>query len=1236
MSRFTSNQTRAIVARGNVLVEAGAGAGKTSTLVERCIAWLLEGKARHSLDQILMVTFTEAAAAEMRQRIRETLTARLEKQPSDVHLAEQLALLETAHISTLHSFCLRLVREHFYELEIDPQCSVLAEEETRLLAEETLTALLKRHYAGATPAATAVQELIQSQARGRELPIRKLVRRVHEYTQTLPDPAGWFAQQQAAFSQSEPAHWRTWLIDGLKSWRALWLPVLRRQPPENINARQGAEVLEQFPLSESDISALSPTSEAEAGSPAVASTAQLAPAQIALLLARVLALDETWPAKKKTVLRKPLEKLFEEAAFFHSLASSTESADPLGEDWQWSRGQMATLLQLTEEFGRDFAEAKRELGAIDFHDLEQHALRLLWDPALQQPRPLAERWRQKLELIFVDEYQDINQAQDTLISALSRDGNQANRFLVGDVKQSIYRFRLAAPHIFQSYVKAWNDHPARGQVIPLSENFRSHESILNFINPFFAGLMRAEIGGVAYEQNAWLVFGNQEGRGALTVAQDATPRVELHLRAKDKDQAEGAIDLEGTESEGGSNFAGQRSDTEKEALLVGLRLLELKCEAYRVWDKEAQKHRPVEWKDMVILLRSPRGKVESYAKEFARLGVPLQAGRGGFFESAEILDLVSLLTLLDNPLQDVPALAVLRSPLAGLTLDELAQIRLVQPKGHYWTALQRFHRETSNLKPQSSCAQSAWPKVEAFLKCFAEWRRCMRQASLSECLERILSDTQYLAWALTQPRGEQRLANVKRFQAWAREFDQFQRQGLFRFLKFIEAQQAAEIDHAPAPLETENAVRLMSIHQSKGLEFPLVAVADLGKLFNFADLSEQIILDERYGLCPQVKPPMTEQRYPSLPYWLARRRQKRELLGEEMRLLYVAMTRACDLLLLAGTAARTTLVERWPDSSAQGRETQQVLAARSGLDWLGPWLPEAAGSLDWAKQTQGQSALLRWRIHDDSSLQGALEQLIANAAAGPPEAPAPTDAAAWQKLQERLSWQYPFLPATREPAKTSVTALRRRLALAVDDAATTAPWVAPTVFRPERRPDDGTLTSAEAGTAHHLFLQFVSWDCLESEAALRQDATRMEGEGLLLPSECQALDYAALAAFWSSDIGKKIRADRSCVHRELPFTARITAADLAEFNLLSKAQALPGEFVVVQGAADLVVILPTELWLLDFKTDAVAAADFDEKAGYYAPQIQLYALALGRIYQRPVTECWLHFLSLGRSQRVAR
>ena len=279
---------------------------------------------------------------------------------------------------------------------------------------------------------------------------------------------------------------------------------------------------------------------------------------------------------------------------------------------------------------------------------------------------------------------------------------------------------------------------------------------------------------------------------------------------------------------------------------------------------------------------------------------------------------------------------------------------------------------------------------------------------------------------------------------------------------------------------------------------------------------------------------------------------------------------------------------------------------------------------------------MRWRIHDDSSLQGALEQLIANAAAGPPEAPAPTDAAAWQKLQERLSWQYPFLPATREPAKTSVTALRRRLALAVDDAATTAPWVAPTVFRPERRPDDGTLTSAEAGTAHHLFLQFVSWDCLESEAALRQDATRMEGEGLLLPSECQALDYAALAAFWSSDIGKKIRADRSCVHRELPFTARITAADLAEFNLLSKAQALPGEFVVVQGAADLVVILPTELWLLDFKTDAVAAADFDEKAGYYAPQIQLYALALGRIYQRPVTECWLHFLSLGRSQRVAR
>ncbi|MBI4327223.1 MAG: UvrD-helicase domain-containing protein, partial [Chloroflexi bacterium] len=263
MSRFTANQTRAIAARGNVLVEAGAGAGKTSTLVERCIAWLLEGKGRHSLDQILMVTFTEAAAAEMRLRIREALMAKLVEQPHDVHLTEQLALLESAHISTLHSFCLRLVREHFYELEIDPQCSVLAEEEARLLAEETLTALLKRHYAGATPAAAAVQELIQSQARGRELPIRKLVLRVHEYTQTLPDPAGWFAQQQAAFSQSEPARWRAWLIDGLKSWHALWLPVLRRQPPENINARQCAEVLEQLPLPDSS----SPTVTVPAGMP---------------------------------------------------------------------------------------------------------------------------------------------------------------------------------------------------------------------------------------------------------------------------------------------------------------------------------------------------------------------------------------------------------------------------------------------------------------------------------------------------------------------------------------------------------------------------------------------------------------------------------------------------------------------------------------------------------------------------------------------------------------------------------------------------------------------------------------------------------------------------------------------------------------------------------------------------------------------------------------------------------
>jgi ATP-dependent helicase/nuclease subunit A len=574
MAQLTPAQIEAIQARGNVLVEAGAGAGKTRTLVERCVACVSNPADGVSLDEILMVTFTEAAAAEMRQRLRDRLQEQAAEAGENPWLAEQLALVDTACISTLHSFCLQLVREHFYALELDPQLTVLAAEQSHLLEREALDALLQKHYAGGTPIAEAVQQLIFNQGRGWDQPVRNLVLRLHHYTQTLSDPAGWFRRELARLREPVPDRWDKWLRQGFEEWCGLWLPVLQALSPDNPKAASCAAIVAEFyPLSAPGSGAGSQREVARTsvstgqgirrdsqGSTGGAhrrdtGTVEFEPlvarAEIADALVQILSLDQDWPPKKKTALRAPLETFFEEAAFLHSVARVTNAspgsapADPLVEDWNWVRPHMIALLELAQEFGERYGQAKHELGALDFHDLEQFALRLLRDPQTGAPSPVAAEWRAKFRLLFVDEYQDINEAQDAILQALGRSGPEANRFLVGDVKQSIYRFRLANPHIFQGYAAAWRNDADSGMVIPLADNFRSHAAILEFVNGLFSSLMQREVGGVEYDEAARLRFGapeqrepmalgplpgfdgqatTQSARGGLTSATSPTPR----------------------------------------------------------------------------------------------------------------------------------------------------------------------------------------------------------------------------------------------------------------------------------------------------------------------------------------------------------------------------------------------------------------------------------------------------------------------------------------------------------------------------------------------------------------------------------------------------------------------------------------------------------------------------------------------------------------------------------------
>ena len=1199
---LTSAQQSAVAARGNVLVTAGAGTGKTRTLVERCLACLIEESPPVSVDEILMVTFTEAAAAEMRQRIRQRLEQEKKRQPANFRWQEQLALFEAAHIGTLHSFCFQLVRQHFYELGLDPQLAVLAEAEARLLADETLDEIVQRHYAGDEPRDRAVQHLIQIQGGGRDQPIRALVLQLHYYCQALPNPRAWVSRQLSQFATVEPVAWRDWLQRATAQFSPQWLARLEGHAPSNQVAAHCLATLQK-------IQASSSTHELATG------------------LAEIRQAGQNCPYGKKALWIVPIQEFLGEAEFLASLLPE-DGSDPLAQDWGWVREDMIALSQLALEFSQAFTEAKRQLGVLDFNDLEQYSLRLLWDPAGEQPTGIARQWREKLRFIFIDEYQDINAAQDKIIQALARHDSHANRFLVGDVKQSIYRFRLANPEIFLGYARQWSHGAA--SALSLVDNFRARERLLSFINSVFGLLIRPELGGVEYGSEA-LRFGAPEKRAALSAEGSPGAAAELQLLVKKTNPTEEDSEEPGEAATPISDML----DAEKEARLVGLRLRELYAQRHAVWDEQAGQFRPVEWRDMVILLRSPVNKAESYAKELARLEVPLHVVRPGFYQSLEVSDLVSLLQVLDNPLQDLPLLAVLHSPLVGLHAGHLAEIRLAAPKTRFWNALLRWHSSEVAAVPNAAATGAASDNapqpdsgthrtVELFLERYKRWRRLARQASLSQCLEMVLAETQYPSWLLTQGNGAQRYANVQRLVIMAQEFDQFQRQGLFRFLALIQARQSANAEPEVPAMAVENAVRLMSIHQSKGLEFPVVVLADLGKRFNLDDLSAEVILDEEYGLCPQIKPPHTGKRYPSLAHWLGSRRQLRELLGEELRLLYVAFTRARDTLILAGSVTQPRFSRLWCTATAAA---DAELRARSYADWLGLWFSRNALSASLGKS--GENNLLRWFVHSDSRLAEAPSDPIVP----PPAKPDCIDfnSESWRRVQARLAWRYSFAAATELPAKTSVSALRQRAILEVEDT-TAAPFHPP--GGAARAPGSTGLNAADIGSAHHLFLQFMSLEQAASAEALRGQAQRLVRASRLTAEQAGALDFDGLARFWRSELGKRIRESARYVHRELPFTARFTPAELDGGLARPRVSELDGEFVLVQGVADLVMVSPQDIWLVDFKTDQLEPGDLAAHTARYEPQIGLYTLALSRIYQRPVSESWLHFLCLRRSVRL--
>lgn len=934
---WTAEQKEAIQTKGcNLLISAAAGAGKTAVLVERVIRRLTDPREKTDLDRLLVVTFTQAAAAEMRERISHALYQALGQNPASSHLRRQILLLEKASITTLHSFCLDLLRQYFYLIRLTPSFRVMGEIEASLLRQEILEEVLEERYARALDGPSAFGRLVDAFGGQRDdRLLQDLAMRLYNYARTHPWPEHWLRQVAAAYSRNRPEE-----FDELP-----WVRALKKS--------LALEIRELIKEAEYALSL--------AGHPRGPSTYTETLAEDLYHLQRLYrAAEKSWdefcqtgrdisfgqlrrsPRTADPELKEQIQALrqhykdkirhWQESYWVHTAAptlAALQELAPLVEE----------LVDLVLAFSRAYQEAKERQGLVDFSDLEHYSLKLLLAPEAEPdkllPSPVALELQEQFVEVLVDEYQDINPLQDLILRLVSRQaGERPNLVLIGDVKQSIYRFRWAEPGLFLEKYFTYDRAPgSRHRRLDLSVNFRSRPEILYAVNSLFRRIMTPEVGEIAYDAAAELRPG-AEFPPAETPdeASASSPAVELHLlldrdtRNADSHHQEEGVDPEETE---------ELETIEAEARLVAGRIREL-VNTVRIWDAQAGSYRPVTYRDIVVLMRSTRGKAAVFLEELRRWDIPAYADTGeGYFQAPEVATMLSLLQIIDNPYQDIPLAAVLRSPLVGLQADDLAELRARHPWGEFAAAVAEEAR--SGEGPLAEHLAGFWQKLE-------NWRTLARRGRLSDLIWTIYRETGFYQWAGGLPGGQQRQANLRALIDRARQYEQTSLRGLFGFLRFIERLRESGEDLAEAqPLgEKENVVRLMSVHKSKGLEFPIVILAGLGSRFNFSDLYRNSLIHREWGLGLEFVDPEKSLAYPTLLYMAVRDALKKESLAEELRILYVALTRAREKLLLVGTLRggeeKLRALARAGRAPDQPLPVSVLLSARNYLDWILPAL----------------------------------------------------------------------------------------------------------------------------------------------------------------------------------------------------------------------------------------------------------------------------------------------------------
>jgi ATP-dependent helicase/nuclease subunit A len=1209
-TNWTKPQSLAIetVGRG-VLVTASAGAGKTAVLSERCIRRICDVKNPVDIDELLVLTFTEAAAEEMKGRIAEKLYAICMEEPGNRHLRKQLVRLDAAWIGTIHSFCKRVLTEHFYLAGLDPRFGILDPDQQKLIRARAMTTAIEAAWRDEALSA-AMRELFHGrQLRGGNT-FADCLLRLTEFLDSVPDRSAFYQSALQLAGDSLIQMHMDYLRRQLTLCReiALYAQHLDRTIAGGRYLTEYTEIILQ-PLTQCLDAVERRDFEATADIIRNWEFGRLPTAS------KKLELDKSQTERIKELVESAREKI-------KSLKNLVLFQPEL---MQWiapaADRQTQTVIAALQRFDREYRAAKRGLNVLDFADLEHQTLAMFGD----HPE-VAEKLRQRFAYVFVDEYQDINDTQQRLLQSVSRPDNI---FVVGDVKQSIYAFRQSRPEIFLEQLSAAADsgkNPDAALRVDMNDNFRSRREILGLVNRVFGRMMTQSMAGLDYMNRAELTAGLDYPplSGSTAASRKA---VELYLldEQSDDDVAEENGDNEGDTSAQEPSTQNFVTAVQRQAVFIARRIRRMVEKAeFEILDKKTQQMRPVQYRDIVVLMRAMSRRAAEYVELMRLAGIPVTSqSQCGYFAATEVTDFLALLKILDNPLQDIELAAVLRSALFAFTDSDLASMRWFARQGkEKWSTFFEVVRHYAGKGPDDALRLKAGQALSAI----ESWRIEARRKPLSELIWRIFEEYGLLAFASALPNGPQRRANLLKLHDRAIQFESFAGvavgRNLAAFVDFLEKLLEEEFDWAPAQPDSgsENAVRVMSVHKSKGLEFPVVFLAELNRKFN----------KTQYGSACRINSQMLALELPDLPHGikiptpalqLMRQTEKQSAIAEEMRILYVAMTRAKDRLILT--------------ASEKCDRCQQWLARRPDAPTLPDWiLTDAQSHLDWILAALAPSDAVSQAIVSDNQ-QLFEDDLFIVSRVGKNEldaltadirnqkrrrektySPVPAgcsdsaDKEVYEQIRNSLGWSYSCDALKTLNAKFSVSALTHR----DDEFARYADFSIPDqdAFAVKRSDPLGI------GSAVHLVFEQLPLKRPLNESIVRQTVENLIGQKRISSTIAEQMDVAAILSFFQTDIGSRIIAYPEKVLREWSFTIALPVSELGID--------CPGESVVVQGIVDLIVPTAKGIALVDFKTDKISEQKVAERAALYQTQLALYTRAIQTILHIPVTEVYLYFL----------